>query len=175
MKAPYPSSQAVLYHMSDTGLLFHIHGVQLPRVRCHVPDSKRICHEALPLMRMLQPRFQSQNIPAAQPDSWSAGILHSQRMSNIRSDRPERIERAVMLRLILLWLNIRGISVCERANPRLCICGRTDVSLPVYRSTLKFSDSILSARIRSCSAALTLIYCCATSAFHAWRPASGNV
>lgn len=123
MKAPYPSSQAVLYHMSDTGLLFHIHGVQLPHVRCHVPDSKRICHEALPLMRMLQPRFQSQNIPAAQPDSWSAGILHS---------RECRIS---------------------------AVTGR----------------SVLSVRIRSCSAALTLIYCCATSAFHAWRLASGNV
>ena len=50
---------------------------------------------------------------------------------NILKESPERIDFAVILRLILLWLNIIGISVRDFAKPRLCICGMDEVSLPV--------------------------------------------
>ena len=61
--------------------------------------------------------------------------------SKIRRDKPERIDLAVIFKLILLWLNISGISSSERAKPRLCICGIEEVSLRVYISTLKESDN----------------------------------
>ena len=130
LKMPYQAFAIFLCHMCEDVLRSQIRGGRFPHVHYRVQGNSCkalqvveavICNEVFSDFKKF---WKFCLIICNQKSSCGKNVKYLK-------ESPERIDFAVILRLILLWLKIIGISVRDFAKPRLCICGMDEVSLPV--------------------------------------------